>query len=162
MGLFSSKSSSSSDQITETNYIDRRGVNESGLMATEGSFIANTSHTNVTNNIQALDREIVNRALDTVAASDATNGEGFSRLLGVADKLFANTNDTTFGILGAAERMFNRTTDTASSMAGRYTQDVMQGVSQTTADRTGSIDQKTMIVLGVAGAVALVAINMRK
>lgn len=164
MGLFSSRSSSSSssDTITETNYTDRRLVNESGLVATEGASV--WSNTNVVNNtnVQALDADIVKKALDTVAASDATNGEGFSRLLESADRLFSNTNGTTLDILDAAERMFNRTTDAASSMAGSYTQDVLQGISRTTADRTGSIDQKTMIVLGVAGAVALVAINMRK
>lgn len=126
-----SSSSSSSQQSTTVNNIDRRQViGEGGMgLASDGA--------NVTINNQTMDAGIVERALDTVKAADATNGEGFTKLLSLADKLFTG-----------AGNMVEKT-QTASIAQ-------LETINAAAADSKGQIDQKTMIVLAVAAAGALV------
>lgn len=126
-----SSSSSSSQQSTTVNNIDRRQViGEGGMgLASDGA--------NVTINNQTVDAGIVERALDTVKAADATNGEGFTKLLSLADKLFTG-----------AGNMVEKT-QTASIAQ-------LETINAAAADSKGQIDQKTMIVLAVAAAGALV------
>jgi hypothetical protein len=75
--------------------------------------------------INSTDGAIVSRALDSVDSSSALQGDVFSKLLDVSQSLIKSTQD---------------------SVAGAYT--------QATTDAKGSIDNKTIIVLGVAAAAA--------
>ncbi|CAN4270662.1 hypothetical protein MCERHM31_00803 [Methylophilaceae bacterium] len=127
-----SSSSSSSNSATTTTNIDRRQVVAEGALgiASDGATI----------NIQELDNEIVQSALETVKANDATNGAGFTQLLTLADKLFT----------GAGE-VINKTQDTTIKQIDQ--------INTAANDQGGKIDQKTLLI--VAGA-ALAAMALRK
>lgn len=126
----SSKSSSSSNQTTTTNNIDRRQV-----VAENGLGVSSDSSTI---NITTLDAGIVQSAIDAVKAGDATNGDGFARLLDLADKMFAGAGD----IIGKAQ-------DTTLSQIAQ--------LNQARNDQNGKIDQKTLIIVGgiALGALAV-------
>jgi len=122
-------SNSKSATTTTTNTTDKRMVVDGGSMGVtaDGSTI----------NVTTLDSGIVQAALDTVKAADATNGEGFEGLLSLADKLFDKGGELV-----------------ASSQNTALAQ--IEAINAASADKAGTIDQKTMIVLAVAGAAALV------
>lgn len=126
----SSSSASSSSQAT--NNVDKRLVVDSGVGVTADNSTVNLS-------VQTTDAEIVSRALDTVDMNNATNQEGFSKLLDAADTLF--------------QRGENLIGQTQQSVADAYT------LAQTT--KAGTIDNKTMIVLAIAGAATVYAINRK-
>lgn len=125
-------SSSSSQQTTQNT--DKRQAVESGIAISSDSS---------TVNVQALDGAIVQKALDTVSVADASNAQGFGQLLTLADKLFS----------GAGQAL---ETSQATTLA--------QVGALTTAqnDARGSIDQKTMTILAVAGVAAVWAFNRKK
>jgi hypothetical protein len=75
--------------------------------------------------INSTDGEIVDRALQSVDSQAALSGDYFSKLLDVSKELV---------------------TSTQASVAGAYT--------QATTDAKGSLDNKTIVILGVAGAAA--------
>lgn len=116
-------SSSSSASTTETTNIDKRMVVDQGIGISSDSS---------TVNVQSLDAGIVNKALDTVAAADATSGEGFARLLNLAEGLFTKGGE-----------LVDKVSDT--SMAA------VAAVSTAQNDAKGSIDQKTLVIMAVAG-----------
>lgn len=89
------------------------------------------------NTISVLDGGAINRAFDAVAINDATNSQNFSNLLDLAS-----------GFFDKSERLIGQT---QSAVADAY------GQAQTA--KTGSIDQRTMILLSVAALVALVALQ---
>jgi hypothetical protein len=124
-----SESSSSANQTTTTNNIDKRIVTERGLIATEGATV----------NYTGLDADIVGKALDTVQINDAQNGEGFTKLLSLADKVISGTGE-----------LLNKGQD-----------QVLQAAQSVQAEKQGSIDQKTIMILGVAAAAAF-AVSRRK
>ena len=134
-----SKSKSSTNTSTSTT--DRRMVTDGGSTALNlsqgGTKNANTTTVNIT------DGGIVKEALDTVKAVDATNGEGFEKLLDLAGVLFE----------GGGELL-------KSSQATSTAQ--IEAINAASADKAGAIDQKTMIVLAVAGATAAAAIWGKK
>lgn len=121
----SSTATTTSTQNTTTN-IDKRLALSSGIGISSDSS---------TVNVEALDGEIVRKALDTVSAADATAGASFEKLLGLADKLFT----------GAGE-VIGKTQD--ASLAQLAT------LNTAANDQRGAIDQKTLVVLAVAGAAA--------
>lgn len=135
-----SSSSSQANQQTTTNNVDKRLVNNGGIsLSSEGSSVSITSN--------SVDKDIVAAALDTVRASDATNGEGFGKLLNLADKV----------IIGAGN-VISRQQDSI----GKQQDGFMSAVQSLKNDERGSIDQKTIIVLGVSAAAVLVLMNQRK
>ena len=75
--------------------------------------------------INSTDAAIVDRALASVDSASAVQGDVFAKLLQVSKELIGSTQD---------------------SVAGAY--------AQATTDAKGSIDNKTIIVLGVAAAAA--------
>lgn len=119
--------SSSSTQSTTTKNTDRRIANDNGVVATDGATI----------NYNSTDAGIVKNALDFAAVADATNGDGFAKLLDTVDKLTTKTQDT------------------STTLASRFQDNVMQAYTQAKADASGGIDQRTMIVLGVSAMAAL-------
>ncbi len=119
---------SSSSNSTTTQATDKRMVVDQGIgISSDSSTVT----------VNALDGDIVKKALDTVSAADATAGAGFSQLLGLADKLFTG-----------AGSMIEKTQ--SASLAQ------LETINAAAADQQGTIDQKTMIVLAVAAAGAFV------
>ena len=125
----SSSSSTSSSNQTTTNNVDKRLVLDQGIAISSDSS---------TVTVNALDAGIVTKALDTVSAADATAGAGFNQLLTLADKLFTAGGD-----------ILNKTQDSALSQ--------IAAVNTAKNDSKGSIDQKTIIIIAIAGAAAYVA-----
>lgn len=120
--------SSSSSNATTTNTTDKRMVVDQGIgISSDSSTVT----------VNALDGDIVKKALDTVAASDATAGAGFTQLLGLADKLFTG-----------AGAMIDKTQSASIAQ--------LETINAAQANAQGTIDQKTMIVLAVAAAGAVV------
>lgn len=99
------------------------------MVVDQGIGISSDSSSVVVN---ALDGDIVKHALDTVKASDAIAGEGFGKLLDLTGKVF----DVGSGVIKAGQQM---------------TADAYQTA---TAEKSGSIDNKTIMILGIAGAAA--------
>lgn len=138
-------SKSSSSSATTTTSTDKRIAVESGIGISSDSS---------TVNVQTLDGGIVHKALDTVKASDATAGEGFSQLLGLADKLFTGAEKVISSTQNASLKQLATTQD-----AGLRQMEILNTAAN---DKQGSIDQKTLIVLAVAGAAVLVLPKMAK
>lgn len=124
--------SSSSASSQTTNNQDNRVAVQDGIGLSASSG-------NVIN-VTSTDAAIVDRALKTVDLSNATVGEGFETLLAAADNLFAR----------------------GENLIGQTQKSVADAYSLAKTDTAGTIDNRTIIVLGVAGAVALYAINRKK
>lgn len=119
---------SKSSQST-TNNDNRVAVQDGiGLSASSGNVI------NVT------DGGIVKEALNAVNISTAVNGDGFTKLLEVA------------------ENMFNR----SEGLIGQTQKSVADAYSQAQTDAKGTVDNRTIMVLGVAAAAALAFANRGK
>jgi len=132
--------SSNSSQATTTTNTDKRIANgPGGLVAQDGSAIT----LNSTSNIESLSDDVVKAAFDYAAVTDAKNGAGFSKLLDVADKLTTKTSDT------------------ATALSSRFQDNVLDAFERAKTSTSGSIDQKTMIVLAVTAAAALAFMNAR-
>lgn len=132
---FGGSSKSSSSNSTTTTNIDKRQVVDAGGIGVS----SDSSNVTVTNN--TLDAGIVNTALDVVKANDATNGAGFTALLNMADKLFTASAD----VIGKAQ-------DTTLAQVGNLT--------TLANDQKGVIDQKTLIIVAVAG-IGLMSLKKR-
>jgi hypothetical protein len=128
-----SSSSSNSESTTNTTNIDRRQV------VAEGGFGIASDGATVT--IESIDGGIVQSALDTVKANDATNGAGFTQLLTLADKF-----------LSGAGEVINKTQDTTIKQIDQ--------INTAANDQTGKIDQKTLLIAAGA-AVAIMAIRKK-
>lgn len=124
-------SSSSSSNVTETTNVDKRIAIESGIgISSDSSTVT----------VQALDGDIVKKALDTVAGADATAGQGFTQLVALADKLFTG-----------AGAMIDKTQTASLSQ--------LETINTAMNDQKGAVDQKTLIIIG---GVAIAAYAMRK
>lgn len=87
--------------------------------------------------VQTVDAEIVGKALDSVNIGSALGAENFSKLLDVQKEMFNSSQ----GLIGQTQK----------AVADAY--------GQAQNDKAGTIDNRTIIVLAVAGAAALVAMN---
>lgn len=124
LGFGDKESSSSSSNTTNTTNIDRRQVMSDGA-------IGITSDSS-TVNVQSMDAGVVKAALDVVATADATAGDGFSKLLTLTEKMFT-----------AGGQILDKTADTSLA--------AVSAVNSARNDAAGSIDQKTLIILGAVG-----------
>jgi len=145
MGLFGGGNSSSTTQNTTNNYDKRVAVQDGFGLSGDGNYISttNTTTTNVLDGGVIKDAfnfssDTVGRALDSIDASNATLGDGYSALIETASSLF-NKSENLIG-------------QTQKAVADAY------GKAQ--ADKAGTIDNRTIIVLAAVGAAALFA--MRK
>jgi len=128
------KSSSSSQANQTTQNIDDRVVNDSGVVARDSVV-----------NVSSVDPEIAKAAFDFATKADATNGDGFDKLLGAAVELTKHSQDT------------------ANGLAAKFQDNVLQAFDSARNTTPGGIDNKTMIVIAVAaaGALAVAASNRR-
>lgn len=133
-------SKSSSTQATN-NYDQRVAVQDGVGISGDRNSITSSTTTNTTNNItdagivsrglQTVDTSI-SKALESVNMNNATNAQGFEKLLGAAESLWQRGE----GLIGQTQK----------SVADAY--------AMANTDAKGSIDNKTIIVLAVAGAAA--------
>lgn len=128
------KSSSSSSVATTNQAIDKRVAVESGIgISSDGSTV----------NIQSIDADLMKETMNVLGASDAVKGEGFARLLNLADKLFDR-----------AGGMVERTQNTALEQ--------LDTLNRAQNDARGSIDQKTLMVIAIAGAAMVIVPKMKR
>lgn len=86
-------------------------------------------------------------AFGFASSADATNKQGFSKLLDTSFDMFAlNTN--------ALSKAFDSTAKTQELTAMAY--------QSAEAEKKGTIDNKTIMVIAIAGAAALVMVNRKK
>ena len=158
----SSKSSSST--TTNTTVTDKRMVVDGGSIgiSSEGGM----SYAPVTN-ITTLDGGIVANALDSVNIANATLGDGYEalvesssdgykRLIDVTADMNTSSSNSFGQLLELAGKLF----DSGASMIEK-SQDAtlaqIETINARAADQEGTIDQKTIIVLAVAGAAAVLS-----
>lgn len=133
---------SRSSSAQSTSNIDRRIAVQDGI-GISGDSNALELITNTTTNV--LDggaikgafettESTVSRALDSVDVSNATLGQGYDRLL------------------GAAERLFDR----GGELIGQTQKSVADAYVRAQDTSRGTIDNRTIIVLAVAGAAAVI------
>lgn len=122
-----SGSSSSSTSSTTTNNTDRRLV----VDGSSAGVSANSSTVNVTQT----DHGAISSAMQILSAGQDRTGDSFDRVVGLADTLLRGSLSVVQDSTGVVSQAYETARNT----------------------QTGSIDQKTMIVLGIAGAVAVVA-----
>ncbi len=134
---------SSSSTSSNTTNVDKRLALDSGVGISSDQSTVNVTTNNLDAGIVGNALDSVNNAIDAVSIADATNSQGFTQLLGLADKIFQgagtilqNTQATTLAQVGALNTAQN--------------------------DNKGAIDQKTIIVLAVAGAAAAFAFSRKK
>lgn len=152
-----SGSSSQANQQTTTNLNDSRVTNGSGIVNRDGyldfsdrsrndnsinSWDAST--TNITTTTTTADPEIAKAAFDFAKGNDATLGAGLTSMLGLAERL--STNNST----------------SLTTMASSVKDAVAQAYDSARNTTAGGIDNKTMIILGVAAAGALAVVASRK
>lgn len=118
----------SSSSASNTYNTDKR------IAVGDGGLGVSADHSSVAVNIT--DGGIVSRALDSIDTSNAIGAQGFSKLLDTATMMFNKSE----GLIGQTQK----------AVADAYDQ------AQNT--KAGTIDNKTMIVLAVAGAAAAVMI----
>lgn len=115
----------SSSNSTTTTSTDKRLAIESGIGISSDSSTVNTT-------VNALDANIVTKALETVSGADAVAGQGFDKLLGLADKLFTG---------GFKSLETSQALTTAA-------------FSQGANDTAGTLDNRTIAIVAVAAAAA--------
>lgn len=148
-----SGSSTQANQSTSNSYADQRIVNESGLVATGGASI--------NANISSSDPAVMQAAMNFASAADATNGVSFNGLLDAGTRNYGALLDTTSGL---ADKLFNFADNvfkTGSDQVLSGQSALMSTVQSLKNDERGAIDQKTIVVLGVAAAAALVLMNRK-
>lgn len=139
------KKSSSSASTNTTNNLDNRVAVQDGigLSNSTGNAITITNTTTDAGSIAAafgFGSDTVGKALQTVEMSNATLGAGYDSLIDAASSLF----------------------DRGESLIGQTQAAVADAYRTATTDKAGGIDQKTIIVLAVAGAAALAFASRRK
>lgn len=148
------KSSSSSSAQTTYNTDQRLAVGDGGLGLSGNNSSLNVQSTSTTNYLDggaiksafdttnkaiSANTDVFSMANDTIQLANATNAEGFDKLLDAADTLFSR----------------------GESLIGQTQAAVADAYGQAQNDKAGTIDNRTIIVLGVAGAVALYAITRK-
>lgn len=151
-----SSSSSQANQSTQYTNSDDRIVNESGIVARDSTLMDNSSTTsnwltnyaiddksNSGNTTITNDAKVMTAAFDFASGASATNGQGFDKLLTTAAELTKTTQSN------------------ATSLASKFQDGIAQAWDAAKTTTPGGIDNKTMIILGVAaaGAVAVYAMN---
>lgn len=149
---FGGESSSSSANTTKNE--DRRNAVQDGIGVSGDSNV-----TSITNNVT--DAGIVSRALDSIDLNNATSAQGLTKLLDTSGDLFD-------GLSSAQASGFNKLLDVAGNLwnegqnlIGTTQKAVADAYGQAQSDKAGSIDNRTLIVLAVAGAAALAFIKRK-
>lgn len=144
MGLFGGDSSSSS-----SNFYDQSKKNVEGLA--EGAIGVATSGAGSSVTLNTLDGGAIAGAFDLVKANDAYNNRNYESLLQTTRETLSDiigaSNDSMAGIIGASN----------SSMAGILsgTAATQNFIASTQATAKGTLDSRTLMMLGLAAAAVL-------
>lgn len=135
---------------SSSNYDQRVAVQDGiGLSGSSGNTIS----------VQTVDAQIVGKALDSVNVSNALGADNFSKLLKTSGDMFGQSlksNESVYSqSLNAMTKVFNE----GQGLIGQTQKAVADAYSMAQNDKAGTIDNRTIIVLAVAGAAALVAMN---
>ena len=124
---------SSSSSASTTYNTDRRVAVQDGI-GISGDSNAVSVVTNITDGgIVSRGLDTVDKAIDAVSLSNANNAQGFDALLKTAESLWSR----------------------GENLIGQTQQAVADAYSRASNDKAGTIDNRTIIVLAVAGAAAL-------
>lgn len=142
---------SSSSSAATTNNQDNRVAVQDGI----GLSASNN------NTISITDGGIVSRGLDTVDLGIAATTEALqtttAKAFDAVNLTSANNADSFTRLLETAEGLFS----TGENLLTKTQQSLVQAYSQAEADKGGTIDNRTVIVLAVAGAATLALIATR-
>lgn len=183
--------SSASSNDTSTVNTDRRIVNDGGLVlgGDVGQFDASSQDTNTNSGnttITTTDSGAVKDAMGVVTHGQDVIGASYDRLVSGAENIFQDNSDS-FGklldaqsygsaaalstaergvtnayggfnsLLSVADRMFKSNDSNTATL-----REAVGAAYQTaTAEKSGSIDNKTMLMLGLAGAAAVAIIAFK-
>ncbi len=100
----------------------------------------------------------MSRALDSIDVNNATNAQGFQSLLKAAEFNTSTQANAFADLLDSASRNLFQS---GERLIGQTQQSVADAYGQAQTEAKGTIDNKTIIVLAVAGAAAL-AFSRRK
>lgn len=131
MGLFSSSKSSNTQNTYNT---DKRVVSDGGSVGLSGDG----------STVNVLDGGAIGRAFDAFETVQDGAGAGISALLQSAERLFMGAQ------AGTA-----KTQELATQMAGTLERNVLEAYSNAASDKTSTIDNRTVVVLGVAVALVV-------
>lgn len=134
-----SRSSTETDNFN----IDRRVATDAGSVGVSGD---NNSIV-----MQSMDKDVAIKAIDS-------NANSYTSLLNSANAMFNTNSGQTSKLIDAATQMFN----TSEGLIGQTQKSVADAYSTAQAEKSGTIDNKTIVVLAVAGAVAAFAFAGRK
>lgn len=150
----------SSSSQASSNYDNRVAVQDGiGLSASNNNTVSTTNQSWL--NVTTTDAGIVSRGLDTVDKGLAgmlgtitnTNNQAFT----VVDSALDFSSESFSKLLETQKSMF----DTSQGLIGQTQKSVADAYAQAQTEAKGTIDNKTIMVLGVAAAVALVAMNQK-
>lgn len=149
--------STSSSAATTNNQDNRVAVQDGiGLSASSGNVISITDGGTVARGLDTVDSTIA-QAIESVNLASANNNEGFTNLLSAAEFNTATKAEAFNALLGAAESLWDR----GENLIGQTQKAVADAWSQAQNDKAGTIDNRTIIVLAVAGAATLAIIATR-
>lgn len=147
----SSSSASHSDTIT-TNSDNRiafgTAAGQIGLSGIDNSAVSITTNTSTT------DFGAVSRAFDSIDASNALYGQGATALLASAERMFKASTEQ-------GSTLAQKAIEQGSALAAQTQNAVAQAYSDAKTNSTGTIDNRTIIVLAVAGAAAVYAMSRK-
>lgn len=145
MGSKSKSSSATTYQST-----DRRVVADGGGVGMSGDGNA-VSINMMDGGAIAASADVVKAALQTIEKADATAGEGFESTLRLASDSFARLVDLAGDVLEGGASALERSQELTA-----------QAYSESVETRQATIDNKTITVIAIAGAVAAVAYGASK
>lgn len=163
--LFFGGGGSSSANTTDNYNIDRRVATDSGSVGVSGD--------NNSISVQSLDKDVAIKAIDTNASSynallgntasilnNSTNVQAgnYGALLDTTNSIVKSNATSLDKLIDSATSMFN----TSEGLIGQTQKSVADAYSTAVSEKSGTIDNKTIVVLAVAGAVAAFAFAGRK
>lgn len=162
-----SGSSSQANQATTTSNQDNRVTNRDGTVLGAGASLDASTFTDarMNTNLSSWDSsnrstnyaDSSNRSTTTTTTNNTLDGGVIGKAFDYAAGVDATTGGVMADVLGLADRLSARSTDSATSLASRFQDNVLQAYDGAKNTTPGGIDNKTMIVLAVAGAVAVMA-----
>lgn len=143
-------SKSKSSSATTYQNTDKRVVADGGGVGLSGDGNA-VSINMMDGGAIAASADVVKAALQTIEKADATAGEGFESTLRLASDSFTRLVDLAGDVLGGGASALERSQELTA-----------QAYRESVETRQATIDNKTITVIAIAGAVAAVAYGASK
>ena len=175
-GFGGDSSSSDTDYNTNYAYDNRQALGDNAIGATGGSSLTVTTTTNNTATdpgaLRAIEKALLANTATTqdalkFAQSTASQTAGASA--SSANQSLTSALNFASGADALNAQQFNKLIDLGASMFDRNTEAIQNAQSLTaqayqtaTAEKSGSLDNKTILALGVAGAAALAIVALKK